>query len=62
MTQYSQASPGPPPFQEAERFLRLLADICQMQQQLLEDTRSLRARVAELEARIPGADRAGRLS
>jgi len=49
-------STGLPPFQEAERFLRLLADLSHTQQQLLDETRSLRARVAELEARIPAAD------
>jgi hypothetical protein len=53
---FSQACPGLPPFQEAERFLRLLADLSHMQQLLLDETRTLQARVAELEAKIPVAD------
>jgi hypothetical protein len=56
LTTFSQASPALHPSQEAERFLRLLADLGHMQQELLDEARALRARVAELEARVPEAD------
>ena len=42
---------GQPPFQSVQRFLHLLDDINQMQDQLLAETETLRARVLELEAR-----------
>jgi hypothetical protein len=39
------------PFQSVQRFLRLLDDINQMHEELLDETERLRARVRELEAR-----------
>ena len=45
---------GQPPFQAVQRFLHLLDDINQMQDQLLAETETLRARVLELEARSAG--------
>jgi len=53
---FNQASPALPPAQEVERFLRLLTDLSRMQQELLDEARCLRARVAELEARVPAND------
>jgi hypothetical protein len=39
--------------QEVQHFLRLLDDVNQIQQQLMEEAGVLRARVQELEARNP---------
>jgi cell division septum initiation protein DivIVA len=51
-------SSGLPSFQSVQRFLHLLDDINRMQDALLQETESLRARVRELEARAggPGKD------
>ncbi|MDR3671047.1 MAG: hypothetical protein P4L36_09385 [Holophaga sp.] len=51
---FNQASNGLPPSPEVERFFHLLSEISRNQQLLLDETRSLRARVMELEARADG--------
>ena len=50
MTLFVQACPQQLPSREAERFLRLLAEVARDQQALLEENRTLRARVRQLEA------------
>ena len=43
----------PPSLQEVQHFLHLLDDVSQIQQQLMEETVVLRARVKALEANHP---------
>ena len=51
---FNQDSPGGPPPQAVQHFLRLLDDVSLIQQLLLEETAFLRARVRELEAKAAG--------
>ena len=56
---FNQDSPAPPTPQVVRHFLDLLEEVSLLQQILLEETASLRARVRELEARGGPGEGAG---